>query len=372
MRKLIFLLIKEFQQIFRNPAIIRIIFVMPAVQLLVLPLAADYEVKNVYVTVVDHDHSDYSRQLIEHIRSSNYFLLTGYADSYQAALKDVEDDRSDIILEIPDGFERDLVRDDEVTLNLSANAVNGAKGGIGAAYAASLIRQFNNEIRMDWAQLPRYSPIAMIEVTGSNWFNPDMDYALFMVPGILVILLTMVGSFLTSINIVYEKETGTIEQINVSPIRKYQFILGKLIPFWLIGFVVLTIGLAIARLAYGIIPEGSFGLIYLFAAVYLLAFLGIGLLLSTYAETQQQAMFIAFFLMMVFILMGGLYTSIDSMPEWAQVIARLNPVSYFIEVMRMVVMKGSTIADTGRHFAIIGGMAVFFNVLAIVNYRKRI
>ena len=371
MRVLLFLLVKEFQQIFRNPAIIRIIFIMPAVQLLVLPLAADYEVKNVYITVVDNDHSSYSHALVNKLVASDYFVLTGYADSYAQAMLDIEQDRSDLIIEIPGQFERTLVREDKATVSIAANAVNGAKGGIGASYAASLIQDFNTDIRTDWLQLPRYNPYPVIAITGSNWYNLHMRYDLFMVPGILVILLTMVGSFLASINIVYEKEVGTIEQINVSPIRKYQFILGKLIPFWIIGFVVLTIGLVISRVAYGIIPEGSFGLIYLFAAVYLLAFLGIGLLLSTYADTQQQAMLISFFLMMIFILMGGLYTSIDSMPEWAQVIAHLNPVTYFIEVMRMVVMKGSTFADIRSQFFIISGMAVFFNVWAVLNYRKR-
>jgi ABC-2 type transport system permease protein len=181
----------------------------------------------------------------------------------------------------------------------------------------------------------------------------------------------MVGSFLASLNIVHEKEVGTIEQLNVSPIKKYQFILGKLIPFWLLGFVVLTIGLLIARLVYGIIPEGSLGLIYLFASVYLLALLGIGLLISTLAETQQQAMLMSFFFMMVFILMGGLYTSIDGMPHWAQVVTRFNPVRYFIEVMRMVIMKGSTLKDILPNLYAIGLMAVVFNTLAILAYRKK-
>jgi ABC-2 type transport system permease protein len=371
MRILLFLLIKEFQQIFRNPAIIRIIFIMPAVQLIVLPLAADYEVKNVYVTVVDLDHSVYSERFIDKLRASEYFQMTGYAESFERAMQDIEEDRSDIIIQIPADFERQLIREDQATMLIAANAVNGAKGGIGAAYAASLIRDFNEEIRLEWIEFPAFNPVPIIDVSVRNWYNPNMEYSLFMVPGILVILLTMVGSFLASINIVYEKEIGTIEQINVSPIRKHQFILGKLIPFWLIGFVVLTIGLFISRLFYGVIPAGSLGLIYLFAAVYLLAFLGIGLLISTYADTQQQAMFISFFLMMIFILMGGLYTSIDSMPEWAQVIARMNPVTYFIEVMRMVIMKGSTFQDISRHFLVISGMAVFFNTWAILHYRKR-
>jgi ABC-2 type transport system permease protein len=192
-----------------------------------------------------------------------------------------------------------------------------------------------------------------------------------MVPGILVILITMVGSFLAALNIVKEKEIGTIEQINVTPIKKYQFILGKLIPFWVLGLVVLSLGMLIARIAYGIIPVGSLFTIYVFAAVYLLAVLGLGLLISTYTGTQQQAMLISFFMMMVFILLGGLYTSIDSMPKWAQMITRINPVSYFIDVMRMVVLKGSSLADIGEQLVVVLGFAVFFNGWAVISYRKR-
>jgi ABC-2 type transport system permease protein len=224
---------------------------------------------------------------------------------------------------------------------------------------------------MEWIQLPRFSPETQVEVTNSNWFNPLMNYKYFMVPGILVILLTMVGANLTAINIVKEKEIGTIEQINVTPIRKHHFILGKLIPFWIMGLVVLTIGLVIARLAYGIIPAGHFLTIYVFAALYLLAVLGLGLLLSTYSSNQQQSMLLSFFLMMIFVLLSGLYTSIDSMPEWAQWITKFNPVSYFIEVMRMVVLKGSGLSDIREHLLVMGGFAVFFNGWAILSYRKR-
>jgi ABC-2 type transport system permease protein len=186
-----------------------------------------------------------------------------------------------------------------------------------------------------------------------------------MVPGILVLLLTMVGANLTAINIVKEKEIGTIEQMNVTPVKKFHFILGKLIPFWILGMIVLTLGLLISRLLYGIIPLGGFFTIYVFAAIYLLAVLGLGLLISTYAATQQQAMLISFFLMMIFVLLGGLYTSIDSMPEWAQWITRFNPVSYFIDVMRMVVLKGSGLNDIKNHLLIMTGFAVVLNGWAI-------
>jgi ABC-2 type transport system permease protein len=193
-----------------------------------------------------------------------------------------------------------------------------------------------------------------------------------MVPGILVLLVTLVGFLLTSLNIVKEKEDGTIEQLNVSPIKKYQFILGKLVPFWILGNVVLSVGFIVAYLIYGIYPAGSFLLIYLFAAIYLIALLGFGLLTSTFADTQQQAMFIAYFFMTIFILLGGLFSPIDNMPTWARVLAYLNPVSYFIEVMRMIVLKGSGFTDIINYLGIIILFAIAFNVLAIWNYKKTV
>jgi ABC-2 type transport system permease protein len=344
---------------------------MPVIQLLILPWAADYEIKNIKLAVVDHDHSEYSRQLINKITSSGYFILTDYSPSYEHSLEKIESDQSDLILQVPDHFEKDLVKEDEAKLFMAINAINGVKANLGGAYLRTIIQDYNKQVRAEWIQFPRFSPETQIEVTSSNWFNPLMNYKYFMVPGILVILLTMVGSNLAAINIVKEKEIGTIEQINVTPIKKFHFILGKLIPFWILGLLVLTIGLTIARLAYGIIPAGSFLTIYVFAAVYLLAVLGLGLLISTYSVNQQQAMLLSFFLMMIFILLGGLYTSIDSMPEWAKWITRFNPVSYFIEVMRMVVLKGSSLAVIKYHLLKMGGFAVVFNGWAIISYHKR-
>ena len=198
-----------------------------------------------------------------------------------------------------------------------------------------------------------------------------MEYKYFMVPGILVLLVTLTGSFLAAMNIVKEKEIGTIEQINVTPVKKLHFILGKLIPFWILGMLILTIGLLIAFIAYGIKPAGSFFTIYVFAAVYLLAVLGLGLLLSTYCSTQQQAMLLSFFLIMIFILLGGLYTPIESMPVWAQWITKFNPVTYFIQVMRDVVLKGSSLRDIAPNIGIIFLFALALNSWAVVNYRKR-
>ena len=371
MRALLILLEKEFRQVFRNPAILRMMFLMPAVQLLIMPLAADYEVKNVKICVVDYDHSAYSQKLVNKITATDYFTLVDYTDSYTKALTHVEHDEADLILQIPNSFEKDLIREDEVSLFLAINAINGVKANLGGAYLRSIIGDFNQEVRLEWVQMPRQNPQPVIEIASINWFNPLMNYRFFMVPGILVILVTMVGAFLSALNIVKEKEIGTIEQINVTPIRKYQFILGKLIPFWVLGLVILTIGLLISRIAYGIVPVGSVLTIYVFAGVYLISILGLGLLVSTFANTQQQAMLLSFFMMMIFILLGGLYTSIDSMPKWAQIFTWFNPVTYFIEVMRMVVLKGSTLYDIRHHMLIVLLFGIVLNSLAILNYHKR-
>lgn len=371
MKMLLVILQKEFRQIIRNPAIIKLIFIMPIIQLIILPNAADYEIKNINLQVTDHDKSALSRRLIENIRATGYFKLVGYGTDQNAAIEAVETDKADLVLQIPSQFERTLIREDKATLMLSVNAINGVKANLGGAYLNTLIRKFNAELRTEWITPSKQQQPMSIATTSSNWFNPEMNYKFFMVPGILVLLLTMVGINLTSINIVREKEIGTIEQINVSPIKKHHFILGKLIPFWVLGLIVMTIGFTIARVLYGIIPLGSYITIYIFAAVYLMVILGMGLLLSVYSSTQQQSMLISFFIMMIFVLMSGLYTSTDSMPEWAKWIVRFNPVSYFIEVMRRVVLKGAGLSDVTRELAIITGYAILINGWAILSYRKR-
>ncbi|MEO6188474.1 MAG: ABC transporter permease [Ginsengibacter sp.] len=371
MRVLKFLLQKEFRQIFRDPSIFRVLFIAPIAQLIILPLAANYQIKNINLAVVDQDHSQYSQILINKITASGYFRLKDYSATFPQALQSIELDKADLVLEIPNHFQKDLVKESKVNLFVAANAINGIKAGLGSAYIQQIIQNYNQSVRMQWIQFPRFDPQPIIDVEYSNWYNPNMNYPYFMVPGILVMLLTIIGSNFAALNIVKEKELGTIEQINVSPIKKIHFILGKLIPFWILSLVVLTAGLIIARVIYGIIPLGHYLTIYIFSAIYLLAILGLGLLLSTYAQTQQQSFLVAFFLIMIFNLMSGLFTPIESMPHWAQVITWFNPVTYFIEVMRMVILKGSGLADIKNQIFAVLGFAVFFNGWAILSYSKR-
>lgn len=369
MRTLGFLLRKEFRQIFRDPILLRIIIAMPIVQLLVFPLAADYEIKNINITVVDHDRTTYSRELIDKVLSSGYFLLTDYNNSMKEAFKTIENDKADIVLEIPLDFQKSLMNGESEKVFMALNAINGTKANVGGAYLGQIIGAFNREIAINHlnpASMPK-----QIEVTNLNWFNPFLNYQFFMVPGILAILVTMIGSYLCSLNIVKEKEVGTIEQINVTPIKKHHFILGKLIPFWIIGMTIFTVCLFfIARLVYGIVPLGSIPVLFAYTGLFLVAVLGIGLLISTYSQTQQQSMFVAFFVMMIFLLLSGLFTPVDSMPGWARTIAACSPVTYFMDVIRMIVLKGSGFKDVQMHFAVTAFFAVLFNAWAIFNYRK--
>ena len=370
MRTLRFLLQKEFLQIFRNRAVLRVMFIAPIIQLLILPQAANYTIKNIYITIVDHDHSSYSQKLTSKILSSGYFKLSGYTPSYDEAYKLIEKDKTDIILEIPEGFDRNLIREGEQKIFVSVNAINGIKASVGNAYLTSIIIDFNNSIRADWIQPGRVNPLPTIQLVSSNWYNPDLSYYIFMVPGILVMLITLISGNNASLNIVREKEIGTIEQINVTPVKKAYFILGKLIPFWVLGMLVFTIGLLIAWLVYGIIPLGNIGVLYIFLGVYLLALLGFGFLISTYSETQQQAYSLTYFFVQIFNLMSGLFTPIDSMPHWAQIMTKFMPISYFIQVVRMVVLKGSGLGNILYHIGAVLLMAIIFNTWAVLNYRK--
>lgn len=367
MRVLTVLLKKEFRQIFRNKAILIISTVAPIMQFLILPLAASFEIKHINLAVVDHDRSDLSRQLIDKVTGSGYFRLVDYTASYAHAFSLVEMDRADLVLQIPADFERGLVREHVQKVFIAVNAINGTKAGAGGAYLGAILADFNRDVVLEL--MPGAAP-GGITVTSSGRFNPEQNHRLALIPGILAILVTMIGAMLSALNIVKEKESGTIEQINVTPIRKRDFILGKMIPFWLLANFIFTFGLVLAYFVYGIVPQGSLLLLYAFVAVYLITVLGFGLLVSTFCTTQQQAMFVMFFFNLIFILMGGLFTPVESMPGWAQVATHFNPMAHMIAVMRLVMLKGSGLVAILPNLLAVAAMAVVLNVWAVMNYRK--
>lgn len=371
MRQLSILIKKEFRQIFRNKTILAVIFIAPALQLLILPLAANYEVKNINLAIVDHDHSSMSRELARNITSSGYFRMADYGDSYPKAFTELEKENADLILEIPANFEKNLVRENSEKVFIGINAINGTKAGLAGGYIQQIIQKFNQNLQVKFSpQIAEMAKDTGLELRTVLWFSQNYNYRLSLVPGILVFLVTLVAGMLSSLNIVEEKEIGTIEQINVSPIKKHNFILGKMIPFWILATIAFTIGLVISRYVYNIHIEGSLLLLYFFLAVYNLAILGYGLLISTFSNTQQQAMFVNFFFVMIFILMSGLFTPIESMPDWAQKLTYLNPLRYMIIAVRLIILKAADLKDLLPQLYPLIAMALIFNSLSIWNYRK--
>jgi len=372
MRRILFILEKEFKQIFRNKAIIGIIIVMPIVQLILLANAATFETKNIKLFIVDNDLSSVSRELISKFSAVEYFDIVGNSFNFRDGETAIYSATADVYIEFPAGLEKSLVTRQKEKIQVNINAIDGAKAGLANGYINNVINEYNLELmsqfgaalQMQGAQTKRASVISR------NWYNPEMNYKFFMVPGILVLLVTMIGAFLTAMNIVREKEIGTMEQLNVTPIRKSEFIIGKLIPFWLIGLFMLSFGMLVGYILYDLPFKGDLWLIFLFAGIYLFAILGFGLLISTVSNNQQQAMFITWFFLIIFILLSGLFTGVENMPRWAQILTYFNPVKYFIEVIRMVMLKGSGFTHIKEHFLIISIFAIILNTLAVMNYRK--
>lgn len=367
-----FLIEKEIKQLRRNKFLPRLIIMLPLMALLILPLAANFEVKNINLSIVDNDHSDYSSRLIQKIVSSGYFRLTNISSTYKDALRAIELEKADIILEIPIHFETSLVKEKSARVMISANTVNGTKGGLGSSFLVSTINDFSSDIRTEWLQPSNGPQTPSFLVLPQFRYNPLLRYPIFMVPAIMVMMMAIICGFLPALNIISEKESGTIEQINVTPVKRLTFILAKLIPYWVIGFVVLTICFGVALFAYGLVPSGNLLTIYLFASIFVLAFSGFGLTISNFATTIQQAMFLMFFFVMTFVFLSGLYTPVANMPHWAQVISIFSPLKYFIQVMRAVYLKGSGFGELIVQFYALCGFALFFNALAVLTYKKSV
>lgn len=372
MRTILYLIRKEFLQIFRNKGMLPIILVMPIVQLLVLSYAADFEIRNLRFHWIDKDQSETSRLLRSKLEGSGYFILSGASHTAEGGAEALNNGQTDLVFEVPVDFEKDLLVSGKNSIQLLVNAIDGTKAGLGTYYTNRIVQSLSAELRASHGQHVNTPTVQarQINTTHSFWFNPDLNYKTFMVPGILVMLVTMIGAFISSMNIVREREMGTIEQLNVTPIRKYQFIIGKLLPLWALGLVEFSVGLLVAWLVFGITTAGSLWLLYAFAAIYLVMVLGMGMFISTFTETQQQAMFISWFFLVVFLLMGGLFTAIENMPTWAQKITLFNPVRYFIEVVRLVMLKGASFWDIRWQFVVITLYALAINALAVWNYKK--
>ncbi len=366
MRILFVLLDKEFRQFFRNAFMPKMVIMFPLMIMLVMPWVATMDVRHIGISVVDNDRSPASRRLVQKIDVSDYFTLNGVTESYAASLRALEAGEVDVVVEIPDNYEESLLSGQAERISISANSVNSMKGSLGAQYASQMVMQTLAELR---AEQGAASPEELFVI--ENRHNPTLDYKHFMIPALMIMVIILLCGFLPALNFVSEKEIGTIEQINVTPVSPFVFTLAKLIPFWIMGLIVLSLAMLLARAVYGLAPAGPIGGIYLAALLFIPVMSGLGVAIANFSNTMQQTMFVMFFFLVIFILMSGLMTPIESMPEWAERATCVLPPRYFVEIMRSVYLKGTTIAELWVNYAALAISAVVFNSIAIMTYRKQ-
>lgn len=369
--KLRYLLEKEFKQFFRHPFLSRMALFFPLMIMLVMPHAANFEVKEIRAVIIDNDHTPLSRQLAAKVFSSGYFLNRGTAGTYEDALRLVDAGKADMIIDIPQGFERSLVNNEDVALYIGVDTVNGSKGGMANSYITSIINDFSANLLLQHMPQVLANRTPNITVLPRYLYNTHLRYTTFMVPALMVMILLMLCGFLPALNIVTEKENGTIEQMNVSPVNRFSFIAAKLIPYWIIGIVALSIGFVVAWFMYGLFPVGSLLLLYGFSFLFIFAISGFGLVVSNYAASMQQAMFMMYFFIMLWIYVSGLFTPVRSMPHWAQMIAVFSPFTYIIEVYRSIYLKGSVAFELETEFKALCAFSLFFYTWAMLSYKKR-
>ncbi|HPD86431.1 MAG TPA: ABC transporter permease [Proteiniphilum sp.] len=377
MKTLKYLIEKEFKQMFRNPLIPRLIVLFPTMVLLVFPWAVSFEVKNIKIDVVDHSKSVYSKRLTDKIAASNYFNLNDTPPDYRTAMMNMESGETDMILEIPASFDRDVVKARTSGVGVAVNAVNGTQGLLGSNYIMQIANDFSSDLRDELMHtVPPQSRASLmrlpkVEIIPQYKFNSKLDYKNFMIPGFMVLLLTIICGILPALNIVMEKENGTINQINVTPISKINFILAKLIPYWVVGIVVMIISISVTFLIYGLWPAGSAIAVLFSAIVFIISVSGLGIIISNNSETMQQASFLVMFFILILVLLGGMFTPVSSMPAWAQLIASINPFNYLTETFRMLYLNGSTLADVSGNLFVLALIAIVLNSWAILSYKKR-
>ena len=355
-----YLIQKEVTQIRRNAFLPKLIVVFPIMIMCVMPWVMNMEVKNIKVTIVDNDRSTLSQQLVHSIEASNYFVFNGLQPTYNDALQEIERSQTDVVMVIPQDYNRNVTLGHHPQVLVAANAVNGTKGSMGGAYLTQIVTAHVNP---DVAALQS-------QVSTLFLYNKNLNFKLFMIPALFAIVMLLMTGFLPALNIVGEKEAGTIEQINVTPVSKWSFILAKLIPYWVIALFVITVCLLLAWGVYGNTSVGPLALIYLLVMLLALFWSSFGLMISNYSDTMQQAIFVMWFFVVMMLLLSGLFTPTRSMPSWAYATTYVNPMSYFIEAVRTVFIRGGGITSIWHQLLALLSIGSLMAIWAVISYKK--
>lgn len=371
MQRILYLVQKEFRQIFRDPAMIGVLFIVPFIQIVILGNAVTTDVKNVSVVFTDLDRSPMSRDFLQRFVHTSYFTPVGVEDDYNALPEWLDHGRARIAIVVPENFQRDIIRGDRPAVQLLVDGIDGNSAGVALSYLSRIAQEHQVEIIAHEPQLARQLRSVRLAVTETRfWFNPEMESKVYIVPGIVALILLIITVFLTSMGIVREKEIGTLEQLMVTPIRASQLILGKILPFSILGFLEITIAMGFVYLIFGIGVQGSILLLFFESAIFVMTTLGVGIFISTISETQQQALFVGWFFMIFAILLSGFFIPIANMPDAVQYLTYLNPLRYYLIILREIYLKGTPIQFLIPETLAMMAFGVTVFGMAVLRYRQ--
>jgi ABC-2 type transport system permease protein len=373
MQRLLYIIQKEFRQIARERVFLHVIFILPFIQIVVLGFAITTDIRNVSIAIIDHDHSSMSARISDAFRVTESFSYRGALSTEREAMRCLNRGEIKLALVIPRNLERDVKRGVGPKIQALVDGVDGNTAGVAIAYANRIVQDLQREwMRESRSRAGESRNIHIVGVETRMAYNPTLESANNIVPGILAMLLMTITSFLTGMSIVREKEIGTLEQLMVTPIRSMELILGKVIPLLAVAFVLLNIGILAAGLIFGLWMKGNVFTLYLLSILFSMSSLGLGIFASTLAHTQQQAMFVTWFFTIFSILLSGFFIPIENMPRIIQVITYLNPVRYFMVVIREIYLKGTGLGLLWKEALAmtVFGLAMF--VSATVRFQKRL
>ena len=342
MRPILYMLRKEFLQILRTREMMAILFVSPLLQMIILGFAITNEVKHIKLIIVDQDNSRLSREIARAFTHTDRFDIVGYAYSTEGVEEAIHGWKTQMAMIIPPHFGKEVQRLMQPKIQLIADGIDGNTAGVALGYARRILGEISEDLLQAPQRRAQLMEIHLVEMEQRLWYNPDFNNAQYMVPGIVGVLLTIIPMMLTSMSLVREKEIGTLEQLMVTPLKRYQLMFGKIIPFLILSFIELGFVLVAAQLIFGIHMAGSYWLLAELAFLFLFTTLGLGVFVSTITATQQQAMFVSWFFMVFMILMSGLFIPIENMPALLQKLTYLNPMRYFMSIIRDIFQKDST------------------------------
>lgn len=365
---------KEFLQFKRDPKMFGIILIAPIIQLIFLGYAANFDVNIVHTVIYDMDKSVESRNLLNIIESSGYFSFDKYVNNYKKLQKELESGKAIVGIVIPNDYETKINKHQPVKVQAIFDGSDGNTASVAAGYLNAILLEYSQNLFLEIQSKTGRKVIAVnpLESQTRVWYNPELKTRNFMVPGIVGLLLMIITLILTSLAVVKEKEIGTLEQLIVTPIKSYQLIIGKLIPFAVLGFASVIIVLIAMTIIFNIHVRGSYVFLFVSSFIYILSTLGLGLFVSTISKTQQQAMMLAIFVVMLpMVYLSGFVFPIENMPKIIQLLTYLIPLKYFMVIIRGIILKGIGFAELWHEGAILLLMGIAILYFSSLRFRKR-